>query len=236
MMIPPKTEVRLLPSLSQARPGETFWVGIELKVEKGWHTYWQNPGDSGRAPQVTWRLPKGWTADALKFPVPRRFVESDSTTFGYESKVVLLTRITAGKEGGELSAVVNWMACAGSCFPLKHTVSTKIRVGAKSLASTSLQKLRDQLPQASPVGLKVEVIGSQTVLSLKASGPVTSVDFIPADPDLFDLAKTVEKSTTEDGLTKIWLKPLPTREKAPTRVKGIVTFDGKHWFEVELAV
>jgi len=30
-----------------AEPGKTVWVGLQLKHQPHWHTYWLNPGDSG---------------------------------------------------------------------------------------------------------------------------------------------------------------------------------------------
>ena len=39
--------------------------------QPGWHGYWRNPGDAGDEPRVTWRLPEGWRAGPLHYPVPR---------------------------------------------------------------------------------------------------------------------------------------------------------------------
>ena len=30
-------------------PGQTVHVALRQKIDKGWHTYWRNPGDSGGA-------------------------------------------------------------------------------------------------------------------------------------------------------------------------------------------
>ena len=48
----PHVSVRLLPEKTDLRGGETFTVGIEEKMEDGWHTYWVNPGDSGNKAQA----------------------------------------------------------------------------------------------------------------------------------------------------------------------------------------
>ena len=40
------------------QPGRSFWIAVHLKLDKGWHTYWKNPGDSGMGPQIKWNLPK----------------------------------------------------------------------------------------------------------------------------------------------------------------------------------
>ena len=40
------TYVRLVSEQDAVVPGKTFWVGIDLVLDDGWHVYWQNPGDS----------------------------------------------------------------------------------------------------------------------------------------------------------------------------------------------
>ena len=30
-------------------PGQTFWVGVRLRMKEHWHTYWRNPGELGRS-------------------------------------------------------------------------------------------------------------------------------------------------------------------------------------------
>ena len=51
--------------------GHDFWVGLKLTHHGEWHTYWQNPGDSGSAPKFNWKLPEGWTCLLYTSPSPR---------------------------------------------------------------------------------------------------------------------------------------------------------------------
>ena len=37
----------LLAEPAAIAPGQTFWVGVRLRMQEHWHTYWRNPGDSG---------------------------------------------------------------------------------------------------------------------------------------------------------------------------------------------
>ena len=39
----------LIAGTSAAVPGKTLTVAVRERMEPGWHTYWANPGDSGRA-------------------------------------------------------------------------------------------------------------------------------------------------------------------------------------------
>ena len=41
------THVRLISEQNAVVPGRTFWVGLDLAMDDGWHVYWQNPGRFG---------------------------------------------------------------------------------------------------------------------------------------------------------------------------------------------
>src|ERR1700681_2531565 len=51
----------LASEVSTIAPGQSFWVVLEFNIRDGWHTYWRNPGDSGQATTLQWRLPPGFT-------------------------------------------------------------------------------------------------------------------------------------------------------------------------------
>ena len=55
-----------------APPGGEVELAIHMRPERGWHGYWQNPGDAGLPMTVDWRLPPGFSAGALRYPVPTR--------------------------------------------------------------------------------------------------------------------------------------------------------------------
>src|SRR6202051_3188154 len=55
-------KAHLASEVSTIAPGQLFWVALEFNIRDGWHTYWRNPGDSGQATALQWRLPPGVTA------------------------------------------------------------------------------------------------------------------------------------------------------------------------------
>src|SRR5213083_1373041 len=95
-----------------------FWIvlaRVHLKMAPGWHTYWQNGGDSGAPTTIDWTLPKGVTAGAIQWPVPEKYVMEGETTFVYHDDVVLLVSITLAKDAPagklDLAAKVVWLEC-----------------------------------------------------------------------------------------------------------------------------
>jgi thiol:disulfide interchange protein DsbD len=135
------TEAALVLSAATARPGDTIWAGVDLKMEPGWHTYWKNPGDSGQATEIKWQLPPGITAGEIRWPLPEKLPPIEVTTYGYENEVMLLVPLTLGTNlpAGplELKANVSWLECKEVCIPAKADVQVALNVGSETQASAS---------------------------------------------------------------------------------------------------
>jgi DsbC/DsbD-like thiol-disulfide interchange protein len=115
-------QAELLANVSTINPGQPFMVGVHFKIDPGWHIYWSNPGDSGLATDVKLKLPDGFTAGPVQFPVPKRLaLPGDVINYAYEDEVMLLIQVTPPKEltdktisiGGKAS----WLVCKDDCVP-----------------------------------------------------------------------------------------------------------------------
>src|SRR5712692_5660334 len=97
-------------------PGHPFYLGLHFQLEKGWHIYWINPGDSGEPPRVTWQLPTGLTAEAMAWPAPRRLGTASIVDFGYEDSVMLIAPMHAAvnlpaRGSAQVGAEVRLLVC-----------------------------------------------------------------------------------------------------------------------------
>jgi thiol:disulfide interchange protein DsbD len=133
------TQVQLLLSAETAKPGDTIWAGVDLKMEPGWHTYWKNPGDAGQATEIKWQLPAGVTAGEIQWPLPEKLPPAEVTTYGYENEVVLLVPLTLASNlpAGplNLAAKVSWLECKESCIPASAGVQVVLNVGNENKTS-----------------------------------------------------------------------------------------------------
>ena len=68
----PATTVKLLLGAETAKAGDTIPAGLHLTMEPKWHTYWNNPGESGEPTTMAWTLPPGFTAGEMRWPHPER--------------------------------------------------------------------------------------------------------------------------------------------------------------------
>ena len=62
--------VELLPLNGSIQPGGSELVGLHFTLDKGWHVYWVNAGDSGEPPSIKWTLPPASPPAPCSFPRP----------------------------------------------------------------------------------------------------------------------------------------------------------------------
>lgn len=107
----------------------------------GWHTYSKDPGDSGLPTKIRWRLPDGFAAGEIQWPVPKRIETPPLVNFGYEDTVSLLVQLTPPSSlAGEkaiLSAQVTWLECKDVCVPGKADVSLTVPVSSQPSPPTA---------------------------------------------------------------------------------------------------
>ena len=128
----PHIQVELVSELQTIRPGQVFWVGIHQKLEKHWHTYWTNSGDSGIPPKMKWKLPKGFKVSPIIWPTPKKIRVGPLANYGYEDEVLLLMEVTAPKKlSGPtvlLSGEFRWLVCEEECIPGKALLKRAFQV------------------------------------------------------------------------------------------------------------
>ncbi len=102
---------------STVAPGQSVWVGLRLKMNPGWHTYWTNPGTAGIATKIDWQLPAGWTAGPIQWPAPKTIpIDGPYLSYGYEGEVLLPVQLTAAANTPpgpvKISARAAWLECS----------------------------------------------------------------------------------------------------------------------------
>jgi len=103
--------------------GGSFKVGLRIVHQPHWHTYWRNPGDSGLATQLDWKLPAGLAVGAVEWPLPRRLPVGPLANYGYEDTVLLPATVQvtpdfqAGRSSVLLALHAQWLVCREECIP-----------------------------------------------------------------------------------------------------------------------
>ncbi|HET7098271.1 MAG TPA: protein-disulfide reductase DsbD domain-containing protein, partial [Casimicrobiaceae bacterium] len=115
-------EAELVAAQTTLVPGEALTVALRLSMQKGWHTYWQNPGDSGLPTTLEWKLPAGITAGPIEWPVPRALPAGPLVNYGYEGEALHLVTLTPQSTlptgtSAMLRARADWLVCKEVCIP-----------------------------------------------------------------------------------------------------------------------
>ncbi|MEQ1748814.1 MAG: protein-disulfide reductase DsbD domain-containing protein [Prosthecobacter sp.] len=130
-------KIQLVPEVTAIAPGASFRVGLYIQHDKGWHTYWRQPGIVGVPTSITWTLPTGFKAGPLEYPEPESTKMFQIMAQGYERDVLLQTEIVAPatlKVGGKvtLKGRASWMCCGNTCHPDTMELTLEMPVNAKS--------------------------------------------------------------------------------------------------------
>lgn len=189
------TEIRLLSELQRIQPGKSFWLALQLKPESGWHTYWKNPGDAGKATFVEWSLPAGMHASELHWPYPQRIRTGPLVSFGYTGNISLLTEISPAlplHDSIEISAKADWLVCKEICIPESAVLTLSLPVshaGEVDLAAAPIFKsARMLLPIKADWTARYLYKGNELVfdIPLPATAGLETMLFFPVEDTLIE--------------------------------------------------
>ena len=151
-------EAELVAARESLEPGKPLRVALRLKAKPGWHTYWRNPGDSGQPTSIEWKLPPGFAAGPVRWPVPQRFQIGPLANYGYEGEVLLASEIKVpadAKGRVTLAAKARWLVCDPKhCIPESGEVSLSLPVGSGGPGKWAAAFEAIRLPQPPPAGWK----------------------------------------------------------------------------------
>ena len=235
-------EAELAPQTQGIAPGQTVYVALRQKIDKGWHTYWRNAGDSGEPTTIAWTLPPGWKAGEFVWPAPQRQPTGPLMNYGYSGEVLLPVPVTApadARPGGvaTLKAVANFLVCEEICVPETATLALDLPITAQPAPQDPKwgRRIADTLAAAprpaglaaafarTPDGLKLAVTGAP----LKGAADAGAY-FFPFDGALIDHAKPQAVERGPDGLT-LTLTPAAGLQAAtlPAAMAGVLSVDGR---------
>lgn len=194
-------EAELVTDKVAAQAGKPLLVGLKLRMEEHWHTYWKNPGDSGLPTRIHWVLPEGWKAGEIQWPYPKPLPVGPLMNYGYEDEVVLLSQIVppADAKPGQyaVKAKAEWLVCKDVCIPEKGELDLVLPLVAGEAAANPrfrahIERAQSMLPVEAP-GWKFESAVSGKTLIVRMTPPAGAkapekVAFFPEREQLIEPA------------------------------------------------
>jgi thiol:disulfide interchange protein/DsbC/DsbD-like thiol-disulfide interchange protein len=197
-------EVRLIPETAAAMPGSTITLAFVMRPQPGWHGYWRNPGDAGAEPRAAWRLPEGWQAGPLHYPVPDRLSVAGLMNYVFERDYALLVnvRVPADAEPDvvfPIDARLDYLVCTDEvCVPETATVTVQLRTGPPGAANPAFQGWRRALPRPLAAEGRFEIAGGRVRLAIPLPAGTALADpyFFPLTTDALghSAAQTISRN------------------------------------------
>lgn len=231
-----QTQASLILDKSQAKPGEVVWAGVRMESPQGWHTYWQNAGESGAPTEVRWELPSGISAGPLQWPVPKKHSQAGLVTYVYYGDTVLLTPLMIAADHGlgplEIKASVSWLECETLCVPGETSLRASLLITNSSTPSTlapliETRKLRlprtaTNLAVQTAWGSELATNIRQLAITWETTAPLTNADFFPLAGDGYEVGAATDISLLSPGRIRLQKTIKKTGPQWPMAIPGLL--------------
>ena len=181
--------------------------GIEIRIARGWHTYWRYPGDAGVPPRFDWSGSDNLAAIEVKFPAPERMVEAGGPKIiGYLDSVVFPLRIrpTDPARPVKLRLKLDFAVCEKLCVPVEARLEIAVPAGGGAPVAT-INAAEARVPQPMRLG-ESKGLGVLGVRLERGKAPRALVEVAVPAGTSFDLFA--------EGPTADWALPLPEKIEA----------------------
>ena len=201
---------------------ESFYVGVRLQMQEGWHTYWENPGDSGSPFEAIWNANEGMIIENVQWPTPVTIPYPPLMTFGYEGDVIFPFKVFRSLDSdlSNISVEFNFLICAEICIPERASLILDL---TSASSSSQLDQAIEDLPQGF-IQTKSTIDKSELRVVFEYSKPFTNAYLFPRENNLFVyLAKQdfikIDQNTYEVSL--------PILKSEFESFSGILSLDGE---------
>jgi thiol:disulfide interchange protein/DsbC/DsbD-like thiol-disulfide interchange protein len=229
-------EAELVAAQTAVRAGGSIDIGLRIRHDDEWHTYWRNPGDSGLATQLTLIGPPGTEFGPIRWPAPYRIFVGPLANYGYEGEILLPLRamLPAALPQGpvRLEAHAQWLVCREVCIPGEARLSLVLPV-AETAEPSRHAALFDAMARRTPdpaKPLEAKAFHDARMLSLVFAAPqgaasVGAAEFFPYAEGVIDAPAPQVLKRVDGG----WRLDLRIADGADLRLpmSGLLLADGR---------
>lgn len=229
-------------------PNQPVWLGLQIKHQPEWHTYWKNSGDSGLPTQLEWTLPPGVLAGDIAWPLPKKIALGTLVNYGYEGTLLLPVPLTITPDfkpsllAPDLTVKLkaSWLVCRKECIPEEGEFTLNIPVkGSTALHGAAFDAALAAQPQALAASPDSRLTLDGQTLKLTLSGlPAKlqgqTIEAFPETPEVINPSAPWQQAWQGT----VWTATLPlaeTRSTSPALLPLVLTHQGQGW-RVELPV
>ena len=244
----PHLNVKIISDVEYLAPGTNANIAVHFEIEKGWHLYWKNPGDTGLAPQTKWTHPQNTQLTLGEWAFPESIPVSHLTNYGYKDELLLVNKLTVGKEFNDshvdLNADISWLVCKESCIPGKTQLSKRIKMHSEPKIKEANLSIFKRWQTALPENLKImdanaHIQGEYLEVNIYSQHAIFTeakhVDVFIANFDLVEYGDPVAVHWKNNLLR--WKQKLSEYfEAKPSSVDLVIVVDNKASYKLNLKI
>jgi thiol:disulfide interchange protein len=236
----PHVKVDLVSEASSLKTDAVNWVALRFEIEKDWHLYWKNPGDSGEAPRIIWSLPKAVLPGEIQWPTPSRIPVGPLMNFGYSDSLFLMVPLqVVSKNLADATTVIvaaqaKWLVCQESCIPGETSLFLNLPVSRGDSAPTVFADLFVQARAKAPTTISenwkpTASLDENEIVFSWAKAPFvagTKISFFPDKPNIIENARP-QKVLNEGSTLQLRIAKSDQLKGVPQVIAGLLEVDSK---------
>ncbi|WP_182057271.1 protein-disulfide reductase DsbD [Pantoea sp. ME81] len=151
--------------LRSANNGADAQILLDIRLEKGWKTYWRSPGEGGVAPEIRWQTPD--VNATWYWPAPARFDVSGLTTQGYKGDITLPIAL-AKVSNKHLAGTLTLSTCSDVCILTDFPFTLDLDQQADPDFARDYSRAMGQIPAESGLTDQLDVSNVNSELQIRA--------------------------------------------------------------------
>jgi len=205
----------------QSSDQESFYVGVRLQMQDGWHTYWENPGDSGSPFEANWSTDDGVIIENVQWPTPITIPYPPLMTYGYEGDIVFPFQVFRSQETElkTISVDFNFLICADICIPESASLSLDL---SSASPSEFLNTQINNLPTKT-INTNSSIEDDNLVISFQYTESFSNAYLFPRESGNFFYPENQLLEQIDDTNYKI---SIPLLDSDLSAFSGILSLDG----------
>ena len=199
---------------------ENNLIGIKMDMQKNWHTYWKNPGDSGGPIKLEWETDQDIEISEIRWPRPELIPYEPLMTYGYKDFVIFPFKYTKeGNQNSKIKLSVDFLICDDICVPEKALIETSFD---EISIDNDLKKWDDLVPNIT-LPVLAEVKNNFIELRFSYNDQINSAIFFINDQDIVNHPGRQILIKEENN----WLLKIPTIGNQPNlnSVNGVLSIN-----------
>ena len=205
----------------QSSDQESFYVGVRLQMQDGWHTYWENPGDSGSPFEANWSTDEGVIIENVQWPTPITIPYPPLMTYGYEGDIVFPFQVFRSQETElkTISVDFNFLICADICIPESASLSLDLSSASPSeILNTQINNLPTKT-----INTNSSIEDDNLVISFQYTESFSNAYLFPRESGNFFYPENQLLEQIDDTNYKI---SIPLLDSNLSAFSGILSLDG----------